>query len=164
MMETTMNDPWAALEGPSTRTPRSLETREKTSRDDDWKEPTMLPDPEPRDGIVFKWVRAAARGNDDKVNVDKRFREGWEPVRAEDHPEILHEWRMQQKTGIIEFGGLILCCMTQRKVDQRNETYLNRARVELNSAEEHYMRDNDEIIKKFKESRRATAFTDKRPR
>jgi hypothetical protein len=49
-------------------------------------------------------------------------------------------------------------------VDQRNSTYLNRAKVELTSAEEHYMRDNDEIIKKFKESRRATAFTDKRSR
>jgi hypothetical protein len=164
MMETTMNDPWAALEEPSTRTPRSLETREKTSRRDGWKEPTLLPDPTPRDGLVFKWIRASARGNDDKVNVDKRFREGWDPVRAEDHPEILQEWRMAQKTGIIEFGGLILCTMPQEFVDQRNSTYLNRAKVELTSAEEHYMRDNDEIIKKFKESRRATAFTDKRPR
>jgi hypothetical protein len=164
MMETTMNDPWAALEEPSTRTPRSLETREKTARRDGWKEPTLLPDPTPRDGLVFKWVRASARGNDDKVNVDKRFREGWDPVRAEDHPEILQEWRMAQKTGIIEFGGLMLCSMPQEYVDQRNSTYLNRARVELNSAEEHYMRDNDEIIKKFKESRRATAFTDKRSR
>jgi hypothetical protein len=163
-METAMHDPWAALEEPTVRTPRSLETREKTSRDDDWKEPTMLPDPAPRDGMVFKWVRSAARGNDDKVNVDKRFREGWEPVRAEDHPEILREWRMTQKTGLIEFGGLILCAMPQRKVDQRNETYLSRARVELNSAEEHYMRDNDEIIKKFKESRRATVFSDRKAR
>lgn len=159
-----MNDPWAALEEPSTRTPRSLETREKTARRDGWKEPTLLPDPTPRDGLVFKWVRSSARGNDDKVNVDKRFREGWEPVRAEEHPEILQEWRMEQKTGIIEFGGLILCSMPEEYVATRNNTYLERARVELNSAEEHYMRDNDEIIKKFKESRRATAFSDRRTR
>ena len=159
-----MNDPWAALEEPSTRTPRSLETREKTARRDGWKEPTLLPDPTPRDGLVFKWVRSSARGNDDKVNVDKRFREGWEPVRAEEHPEILQEWRMEQKTGIIEFGGLILCSMPEEYVATRNNTYLERARVELNSAEEHYMRENDEIIKKFKESRRATAFSDRRTR
>lgn len=159
-----MNDPWAALEEPSTRTPRSLETREKTARRDGWKEPTLLPDPTPRDGLVFKWVRSSARGNDDKVNVDKRFREGWEPVRAEEHPEILQEWRMEQKTGIIEFGGLILCSMPEEYVATRNNTYLERARVELNSAEEHYMRDNDEIIKKFKESRRATAFSDRKSR
>ncbi len=159
-----MNDPWAALEGPSTRTPRSLETREQSTRINGWKEPTLLPDPTPRDGLVFKWIRASARGNDDKVNVDKRFREGWDPVRAENHPEIIKEWRMTQTTGIIEFGGLILCSMPQEYVDQRNATYLNRAMVELTSAEEHYMRDNDEIIKKFKESRRATAFSDRRSR
>ena len=159
-----MNDPWAALEEPSTRTPRSLETREKTARRDGWKRPTHLPDPEPRDGLVFKWIRSSMNGDGDKRNMDKRFREGWSAVRAEDHPEILQEWRMAQTTGLIEYGGLVLCSMPEEWVAQRNNEYATQARIELQSAEENYMRDQDEIIKKFKDTRRSAVFSDRRSR
>jgi hypothetical protein len=161
-MET--NDPWAGLVSQTTRTPRSLETREKSTRRREWKEPTLLPDPDPQDGFVFKWIRQSMRGDADKVNVDKRFREGWEPVMVEDHPEIVGEWVNAPKTGIVEHGGLILCKMPQEMVDQRNATYLQRSIAGLTSAEEHYMRDNDQIVKKFKENRARTVFKDQRSR
>src|SRR5512147_1259361 len=99
---TVSEDPWAALEEPSTRAPRSTEARGSSERERVWVEPSLLPEPIPQDGFVFKWIRSASRGLDDKSNVDKRFREGWEPVRAEDHPEILKAWRSDQKKGIIE--------------------------------------------------------------
>lgn len=157
-MTTETFDPWDALAGPATRTPRSLETREKSERSRQWVEPSLLPDPEPTDGWVFKWVRQSSRGNDDKLNVDKRFREGWEPARAEDHPEILAAWHMDQKTGLIESGGLLLCKMPQEMADQRNREYLRRARDQENSAEEHYMRDSHELVKKVIDNKRKVVF------
>lgn len=158
------NDPWAALVTPETRTPRSLETREKSERRRQWKEPTLLPDPEPQDGFTFKWIRNTMRGTADKTNVDKRLREGWEPVRIEDHPEIAGEWLNAPRTGLVEHGGLILCKMPQEMADERNGTYLQRSIAGLTSAEEHYMRDNDEIVKKFRDKRARTTFQDTRNR
>lgn len=156
---TEMHDPWDALEAPATREPRSLDKRGSSERKRSWVEPSLLPEPEPQDGWVFKWVRVSSRGTDDKLNVDKRFREGWEQVRAEDHPEILAAWHMPaNKTGVIESGGLVLCKMPQEMVDQRNAEYLRRTQANASSAEEHYMRDQGELIKKFAENRRKRMF------
>lgn len=152
-------DPWAALVTPDdARTSRSLETRGSTERKRGWVEPTLLPDPAPIDGWRFKWIRQAARGADDKTNVDKRLREGWEPVRAEEHPEIFAEWHVKPKNGLVEYGGLLLCKMPEEWAQQRNQTYLRRAMDNLNSAEESYMRDSDEIMRKFQENRRRVVF------
>ena len=161
-MTTEALDPWDALEAPSTRTPRSLETRERSERSRAWKEPSLLPDPEPEDGWVFKWVRTSSRGNADTTNVDKRTREGWTPVRAEDHPGIVSEWGTNKVTGHIESGGLILCKMPAEMVKQRNDTYLRRSIGGLNSAEDHYMRDNDQVVKKFKEAKARSTFQDRK--
>jgi hypothetical protein len=62
----------------------------------------------------------------DNTNVSKRFREGWEPVRAEDHPELQimsdHKSEWAQKGGI-EVGGLLLCKAPEEQVDKRREYY-----------------------------------------
>lgn len=152
------NDPWDTLEGSSTRTPRSLETREKSTAKRVWQEPSLLPDPAPADGWVFKWIRTSSRGTEDKLNVDKRFREGWEMVRSEDHPEILEAWHMPAKSGFIESGGLVLCKMPEEMVEQRREYYRRRTQDGLRSAEEHYMRDSHELVKKIADNKRKVVF------
>ena len=70
---------------------RELETREKTARKKSWSRPTVLPDPMPQDGYKFHWVRVSTMGQPDSTNVSSKLREGWEPVRAEDHPEIFSD-------------------------------------------------------------------------
>ena len=155
---TESDDPWGDLAGPATRQPRSLDTREKSERKRQWAEPSLLPDPEPADGWVFKWIRASSRGTDDKVNVDKRYREGWEPVTAEEHPEILKAWHMPARNGLIESGGLILCKMPQEMVDERRRFYDSKTRQGLTSAEEHYMRSDHELMKKIADNRRKVVF------
>ena len=155
-------DPWADLEKEEpARTPRSLETREKTERRTSYKPPSLLPDPDPQDGYTFRWVRHSSRGVEDKTNFNMRLRGGWEPVRAEDYPEILGEWAGAPKTGLVEHGGLILCKMPQEMADQRNAYYYERSIAGLNSAEEHYMRYNDQIVKKFKDARARATFSDR---
>lgn len=157
-MTTETNDPWEALAEPATRTPRSLETRSNSERRKSWVPPTMLPDPEPQAGWVFKWVRAGSRGTDDKTNYQKRLREGWEPVDAAEHPEMMVMLNIGQHAGLVEVGGLILCKMPQEMVDQRTRYYRDRTVAELNSAEDTYMRDSDERMKKVLEKRRQVVF------
>lgn len=158
MSNETMNDPWDALEEPSTRTPRSLETRERETRKKSWQPVSMLPDPTPQDGIRFKWCRAGYMDRDDKRNYSKRMREGWEPVMAEDHPEMLAEMGLAQKSGIIETGGLILCKMPEEFAQQRERYYHDRTNAVLESAEESYLRDDNELMKKHVEKRRKVVF------
>jgi hypothetical protein len=81
---------------------------------------------------------------------------------AEDHPGIVSEWGTNKVTGHIESGGLILCKMPAEMVKQRNDTYLRRSIGELNSAEDHYMRDNDQVVKKFKEAKARSTFQDRK--
>ena len=157
MMETESN-PWDALVEPATRTPRSLETREHTERKRSWREPTILPDPVPQDGYVFKWCRTGSRGQDDKVTFEKRMYEGWEPINAADHPELVSAMGLKQSSGHVERGGLILCKMTAEMAKQRHDHYQGIAKDQETSAEQHYMRDNHELVKKFQENTRKVVF------
>ena len=70
------------------RLDRELETRERTVRTKAWTRPTVLPDPTPEDGYTYHWVRISTNGQSDATNISSKIREGWEPVRAMDHPEI----------------------------------------------------------------------------
>jgi len=72
----------------STRLARELDTREKAERPKHWMPPQLLPDPNPEPGYAFRWIRIASLGKDDATNISGKLREGWEPVRASDHPEI----------------------------------------------------------------------------
>mgnify|MGYP003628830840 CR=1 FL=1 len=68
---------------------REEETRETEERVTHYLPPSNLPDPTPQDGYEFRWVRTAMLGEDDNRNVSMRYREGWEPCLAEDHPELM---------------------------------------------------------------------------
>ena len=154
-----MTDPWdAVVAEPTARAPRTLETREQSSRRRSWVEPTMLPDPLPQDGYVFKWVRTATRNTEDKTNLQKRLREGWEPVDAAEHPELMVGLIVGQTSGKVEVGGLILCKMPEEMAEQRKVYYQRRTAAEMDSAENSYLRDSDERMKKFMERQRKTVF------
>ena len=68
------------------RTPRTNTTRTVEQRPtDSWKPASILPDPKPQDGYGFTvGSEDGAFGQSDNTHVSKMFREGWEPVRAED--------------------------------------------------------------------------------
>ncbi|WP_339863198.1 hypothetical protein [Thalassospira alkalitolerans] len=128
------------------REPRTLEGRETETRDKPWEPASMLPDPEPQDGWVFRWIRTSMVGNPDNTNVSKRFREGWEPVRAEDHPELHimsdHNSDWSNKGGI-EVGGLLLCKAAEETVDERRKYYAKHAQSQMQAVDNAYMREND---------------------
>ena len=70
------------------RNARSTETRDQEERNQSWKPPSILPEPKPIPGYRFRWIRTSMIGQADNTNVSMKFREGWVPVKSEDHPEL----------------------------------------------------------------------------
>ena len=100
------------------RTPRTKTTREEESRPtDSWVPASILPNPDPRDGWVHRWIRTSVLGESDNTNVSKMMREGWQPVKADDYPELLLESDIGSRfAGNIEVGGLLLCRAPKEKM------------------------------------------------
>jgi len=127
-----------------TRNPRSSSTRESTTRPTTWKPPSLLPDPEPSPGFVYRWVRTSVYGQPDPSNISRQFREGWEPVPLSEHPEfgISRDQNSRFKDGI-EIGGLLLCRMPQEMNDQRKAHYAALAKSQQVAVDNNFMRESD---------------------
>ena len=139
------------------RKPRKIETREDEARDVSWEPASVLPDPDPQDGWVFRWVRTSMVGSPDNTNVSKKFREGWEPVKAEDHPELQimsdHKSGWKER-GAIELGGLLLCNQSEESVGKRREYYERHAASQMQAVDNAYMRENDPRMPVFAPDRK----------
>ena len=71
------------------RTERELGARDKHTRDGDtYAPPGTLPEPAPEPGWVFRWIATHVMSKPDNSNVSKKMREGWEPVKAVDQPQM----------------------------------------------------------------------------
>ena len=128
----------------SDRTPRTSETREKTERRKGWTRPSVLPTPDPREGLTFRWVRTSTLGNSDNTNVSSRFRQGYTPVKAKDFPElqVVSDFDSRFKDNI-EVGGLLLCSIPTEIVEERIEGQLDMARNAQEAVDRNFMREND---------------------
>lgn len=126
------------------RTKRDSETRDKESRKVTWRPTTHLPDPEPQEGYVFRWIRTSSIGISDPLNVSTRRREGWEPVKAADHPElqIMSDVNAVMSDGI-EIGGLMLCKTSRENADARKAYYNNLSETQMEGVENAFLREND---------------------
>jgi len=122
-----------------TRTPRELETREKTTRYV-YKPSSALPDPTPQAGVAFRYIATHILGQSDPTNVSRKMRDGWEPVKAVDHPEMLY---LGSTAGNVEIGGLMLCKMPTDRVEARGDYYNRQAATQMESVENNFMRNND---------------------
>ena len=127
------------------RTPRNVQERDSDVRpSDSWKPASVIPDPEPQDGWVFRWVRTSILGQTDATHTSRMFREGWEPVKAEDHPELMLESDMGSKfKGNIEVGGLLLCKAPEGKMRARSKHFQKVADNQMESVDNNYLREND---------------------
>jgi hypothetical protein len=143
----------------TTRQPRELDTREKMERPKQWMPPQLLPDPTPEPGYAYRWIRIASLGKDDATNISGKLREGWEPVRAADHPEIRLFGSSNPKfPDCVEVGGLLLCKTPVEFTDQRNAYYRQQAEAQMNSVDNTYMRENDPRMPMFKERKSTVTF------
>ena len=142
------------------RTTRELDTREKLERPKHWMPPQLLPDPKPEAGYAYRWVRIASLGKDDATNISGKLREGWEPVKASDHPEIrLFGSSSNAKfPDSVEVGGLLLCKTPVELTEQRNDYYRKQSEAQMQSVDNTYMRENDPRMPMFKERKSTVTF------
>lgn len=126
------------------RNSRNTETREESKRKVSWTRPSMLPAPEPRDGIEYRWIRTSTLGNSDNTNVSSRFREGWTPVRKDDHPNLQVVSDIDSRfTDNIEVGGLLLCQNDAENVQARRDAQLRQAENQMDAVDNSYLRNSD---------------------
>ena len=126
------------------RKPRSLNTRETGERRKPWKRSSMLPTPEPRDGLAFRWIRTATLGTGDMTNVSQRFRDGYVAVKAADYPElqIMSDIDSRFKDNI-EVGGLLLCAIPKELQEDREYGQLETAQHQSDAVDRNFMRESD---------------------
>lgn len=126
------------------RTSRSTETRDESKRKVSWQRPSMLPTPEPREGIEYRWIRTATLGQSDNTNVSSKFREGWTPVRKEDHPNLQVVSDIDSRfTDNIEVGGLLLCQNSAENVQARRDAQNAQAASQMQAVDNSYLRNSD---------------------
>ena len=141
------------------RIDRELKTRERTVRKKAWTRPEVLPSPNPQPGYEFHWVRVSTQGQVDATNVSSKLREGWEPVKATDHPEItivaIEQERFKDN---IVIGGLMLCKAPKEMIEERNAYYNDQAQAQMNSVDNNLMRENDPRMPLFNERKTKVTF------
>lgn len=113
---------------------RSQKRAEEARPDTAWKPPSLLDAPEPRAGMVQRWIATSIQGKDNPDNVYKRMRAGWNPrpadtVKDKRFPTINHgQW-----AGSIGIEGMILCEMPEDKFNAMKDYYRGR-NVEQNES------------------------------
>ncbi len=135
------------------RTARDLKSRDKSARAV-YVPPSNLPDPTPEPGWTYHWVGTHILGQANPTNVSQKMREGWEPVKAVDHPELMLVGN--DKTGNVEIGGLMLCKMPTERFRARQEYYNKQAQGQMDSVDNHFLRNNDPRMPLFSEKKSST--------
>ena len=138
---------------------RELETRETEMKPvATWAPPELLPQPNERPGWVHRYVRTSTLGTVDPMNISSKRREGFEPVKAEDYPELMaHASIDGQFKGSIEIGGLVLCRAPSEFMKQREAHFEKLANQQMDSVDNTFMRENDPRMPLYKE--RSTKVT-----
>jgi hypothetical protein len=139
------------------RAHREDETREEEARPDDtWIPQSVLPVPREIDGWVFRWIRTGTHGHEDNTNVSQKFREGWIPVKSDDHPEIKQMSDVNSRfEGNVEVGGLLLCKAPTQKMAARSKHYEGVANAQIEGVDGNFMRENDPRMPLLKPDRQS---------
>ena len=141
------------------RIAREQETREQDVRKRSWELPNVLPTPRPEPGYEFHWVRISIRGEADPRNISLKLQEGWEPVKASDHPEIFVAGveNAYFKDNIV-IGGLMLCKTPTDFVEDRNKFFNTQAADQMRTVDNNLMRENDPRMPLFNERKSKVTF------
>ncbi len=138
---------------------RELKSREKTTRKKAWTRPEVLPSPNPEPGYEFRWIRVSSQGTTDATNVSSKLREGWEPVKASDHPEItLVTIENDRFKDNVVIGGLLLCKAPVELIEERTDYYKQQTRSQMESVDNNLMRENDPRMPLFHERKTKVTF------
>ncbi len=136
---------------------RETVTREKTERVAEWKAPTTLEAPEAPIGYKHRWIRESVMDFDDRNNIHKKRREGYELVRAEEYPDfdapVIDEGK---NAGCIGVGGLLLARIPEEIADQRNTYYSRKAQNQMDAVDNDWMKENNPAMPKLNPQRKSS--------
>jgi hypothetical protein len=139
---------------------REMEARSKTDyRPTEWKQPEVLPYPNDRPGWKHRYIRTSTMGVADPSNISSKLREGYEPCKAEEYPEMMmHATQEGRFKGNIEIGGLLLCRIPKEFMDQRAAYYDKQNKAQMESVDNTFMRDSDPRMPLFKQRESKVTF------
>lgn len=144
---------------PQNRLDRELDSRTTFARPAMWKPPETLPSPDDRPGWAHRWIRISILGAADATNISSKLREGYEPCKGEDYPElVMHANTEGRFKGNIEVGGLLLCRIPFEFVTQRSEHFAKITRAQTEAVDNNLMRQSDPRMPLFKENKSSTSF------
>ena len=136
------------------RSNRDSKSRDKSARSV-YVPPSNLPDPTPDPDYTFRWVATHVLGQPLANNVSLQMRDGYEPVKAVDHPELALFGN--NANGNVEIGGLMLCKTPKERVEARSEYYNKQAQNQMDSVDNHSMRNSDPRMPLFADRKSTTS-------
>ena len=136
------------------RSNRDNKSRDKSARTV-YVPPSNLPDPTPDPDYTFRWVATHVLGQPLANNVSLQMRDGYEPVKAVDHPELALFGN--NASGNVEIGGLMLCKAPKERIEARDEYYKKQAQNQMDSVDNHFMRNNDPRMPLFADRKSTTS-------
>jgi hypothetical protein len=141
------------------RLARELDSRETTMRPQAWRPPETLPSPTERPGWKHRWVRTSTMGTADPSNISSKLREGYEPCKEQDYPELMmHASTEGRFKGCIEVGGLLLCRIPAEFMEQRTKHYEGQNRAQVESVDNNFLRESDPRMPLFSEKKSKVTF------
>jgi len=141
------------------RLARELDDRIAAGRPTSWQNPDSLPMPNERPGWKHRYIRISMMGTADPSNISSKLREGYEPCKAEEYPELmLHATTEGRFKGNIEIGGLLLCRIPEEFLKQRAAFYNNQNKAQMESVDNTFMKDSDPRMPLFAEKRSKVTF------
>lgn len=125
------------------RTSRDSETRETSARRKPWAPPSRLDAPAAPPGFKHRWIRKEANGQDDRVNVAAKIREGYELVRADEYPDF-HSTSVDdgKHAGVIGVGSLLLARIPEETAEERRAYYNSRTSDQLKAVDNELLKSN----------------------
>jgi len=136
------------------RSNRDSKSRDKSARTV-YVPPSNLPDPTPDPDYTFRWVATHVLGQPLANNVSLQMRDGYEPVKAVDHPELALFGN--NSSGNVEIGGLMLCKAPKERIEARDEYYKKQSQNQMDSVDNHFMRNNDPRMPLFADRKSTTS-------
>jgi hypothetical protein len=129
---------------PQNRLDRALDSRATSYRPTSWQAPEALPMPDERPGWRHRYVRLSTLGAADPSNISSKLREGYEPCKAEEYPELMMHAAIEGRfKGGIEIGGLLLCRIPAEFMTQRAKHFEDKNKMQMDSVDNNFLRDRD---------------------
>ena len=113
------------------RNSRESEAHDKQTRRKPWRPVRRLEMPPAPPGYTYRWIRESMLGQEDRANVSRRLREGWELVRGTDLPS---DWELptaddqSRHAGIVYNEGLLLAKIPNETVEERRDYYQGKSK------------------------------------